>query len=444
LNKKFFGIDIPPELKKSNFYGLFVSTALVMMGYMIPSILLPRFLKEIIGVSEESFGEITSVVHNIGTVTSILFLSLVGSLSDRHGRKILMILGLLGATISFILYSYSPSIGTLLGIKPLWLVFLFQFFLSFSMIFVFPQLITLVADYTESRSRGKSMAISSTMMGIGVTVSFVFFSQVQKKIGSGNVFLLGAFFTFLTLIIVEIFIVDRMPHSIKERATKRNSIIENWREVSSAVERIPGLKVCFCSSFAASADRIILGIFLTTWVVRVARDFNMTPARATAMGGMIIGLSSLVALISTPFWGILVDKFGRMQIITSGLFLKGLGFFLIGLISNPFSIEVKLSGVLTGLGVAGVSVGTSALAADLAPKRILGYIFSISSAIGSLGSLFFIQMGGFLFDYIGFSRPFSLVGTADLLVLTFAISKWKQVPRITKDMKFHPEFHHQE
>ena len=444
MSKKFLGIDVPPELKRRNFLALFISTALVMLGYMIPTILLPRFLKEIIGVSEAAFGEINSVVHNIGTVTSILFLSLVGSLSDKHGRKILMALGLLGATISFTLYSYSPFIGTLFGIKPLWLVFLFQFFLSFSMIFVFPQLITLVADYTESRSRGKSMAISSAMMGIGVTISFIFISQIQKKIGSGNVFLLGAFFTFLTLIIAGIFIVDRMPHKASERPVRRNSTIENWKEVSSVVEKIPGLKVCFCSSFAASADRIILGIFLTTWVVRVAKDFNMDPAKATAMGGMIIGLSSSIALISTPFWGVLVDKFGRMQIITSGLFLKGTGFFLIGMLSNPFSIEIKLCGVLTGLGVAAVSVGTSSLSADLAPKRIIGSIFSFSSAIGSLGSMFFIQLGGFLFDYIGFSRPFTLVGGADLIVLAYAISKWKQGPTITKDIKFHPETSYKE
>jgi len=439
LSKKLFGINIPSELSKSNYYALFISTGLIMMAYMIPTIILPRFLKETIGISDADFGEINSTIQNIGTITSILFLAFVGSLSDKHGRKILLLSGLLGTTVAFVLYSYSPKIGTLLGLSPLWFIFLFQFLLSFSMVFAFPQLVTLAADYTESRSRGKLMAISATMMGLGITISFLFLSQLQKTIGVSNLLLVGAFLTFLTFLIVKFFIVDHMPHRSKEIPAKRNSTIKNWKEVSAVVEKIPGLKVCFFSSFAASADRIILGAFLTIWAVRVAKDFHITPARATALGGIIIGLSSLVALISTPFWGMLVDRFGRMQIITSGLFLKGLGFFLIGMTSNPFSTEVKLYGVLTGLGVAGAAVGTSSLAADLAPKRILGSIFSISSAIGSIGTLFFFQFGGFLFDYVGFSRPFSLVGIADFIVLAFAISKWKQVPKITKHIQFQQE-----
>ncbi len=286
------------------------------------------------------------------------------------------------------------------------------------------------------------MAIMSTMMGVGVTLSFVSFSLIQKRIGSAKVFLLGAFFVFLTLIIAKLFIVDHMPHKSKDMTAKRNSVIKNWKDVSSVIEKSQGLKVCFFSHFAASSDRIMLGIFLNIWVVRVAGDFNLTPAKATAMGGMIIGLSSVVALVSTMFWGIFVDRFGRMPVLATGLLSSGIGFSLIGTISNPFSLEVKLCGILTGLGVAAVSVSTSSLTADFAPKKILGSIFSISNAIASLGTLFFVQLGGFLFDYVGFSRPFTLVGAAELIAFIYTISKWKQVPKITRDTKISHEVQH--
>ena len=442
MSQKLLGIDIPEGLRKSNFYALFLSTAFIMAVYMIPTIVLPRFLKEVIGVPQKSFGEINSAIQNIGTITSILFLSLIGSLSDRHGRKILLLSGLSGATLSFILYYYSPVIGNFLGINPLWLVFLFSLLLSLSMTFAFPQIVTLVADYTDRRSRGKSMAIMSTMMGVGITLSFIFFSLIQKRIGSANVFLIGAFFMFLTLIVVKFFIVDHMPHKSKEMPVKRNSVIKTWKEDSSVIEKSQGLKVCFFSHFAASSDRIMLGVFLNIWVVRVAGDFNITPAKATAMCGIIIGLSSMVALVSTMFWGIFVDRFGRMPVLAFGLLSSGIGFSLIGIISNPFSLEVKLCGILTGLGVAAVSVSTSSLTADFAPKKILGSVFSISNAIGFLGTLFFVQLGGFLFDYVGFSRPFSLVGAIELIAFIYVISKWKHVPKITRDTKISHEIQH--
>ncbi|RMF95599.1 MAG: MFS transporter [Candidatus Schekmanbacteria bacterium] len=434
--KKFLGIHIAEDLKTYNFVGIYLICAILMLAYMIPTIALPRFLKETIGVGDKNFGTINSAIQIIGSLTNIFFLGYVGFLSDRFGRKILLSYGMLCAALSFIIYSLPPYFSSVFGISPLLFVFIFHFFFSLSMTFAFPQMITITADYTNFKSRGKAMAVASTMMGIGVTGSFFIFSKLQDSFGVLSLFFIGAGVCFVTFLIAKFMVVDRFVEKHKKNKETKTSAKQNWKIVLEELKTNKGLTFCIVSTFPASVDRIILGIFIFIWAVQSAPDYGLSHAKATAMAGIVVGLSSLCALISTPFWGIAADRISRMPIVVLGLFLKGTGFLLIGFSSSPFSLQVKLAGILTGLGVAAVSVGTTTLTADLSPKKILGSVLGVSNTVGSLGTLTFVQLGGIIFDWISHSSPFALVGIADAAALIYGLSVWKDIPKINKHSDF--------
>jgi hypothetical protein len=48
--------------------------------------------------------------------------------------------------------------------------------------------------------------------------------------------------------------------------------------------------------------------------------------------------------------------------------------FLIGFVSNPFSIWMKACVVIFALGVKGSGVGASTLTADIAPRNLIGFV----------------------------------------------------------------------
>ena len=85
--KRFAGIEVPPDLKRSNFFFLYLNLLLIGILLAIPAMMQPAFLKDIIKVSGDFFGSINGAMQSIGQVAMLLFIGMLGVLSDRIGTK---------------------------------------------------------------------------------------------------------------------------------------------------------------------------------------------------------------------------------------------------------------------------------------------------------------------------------------------------------------------
>ena len=114
--KRFAGIEVAPDLYKRNFFFLYLNTLLVGILLVMPGIIQPPFLKDIIKVSDTFFGSINGAMQSVGQVAMLLFIGAMGVLSDRKGRKPLAVIGFGVLTVFYLLFLYSNSIASLLGI----------------------------------------------------------------------------------------------------------------------------------------------------------------------------------------------------------------------------------------------------------------------------------------------------------------------------------------
>ena len=113
---KFAGMEIPPELSKSNFFFMFFCTFIAGMFLSLPSVIQPAFMTDIIKIDQAFAGSINSFLQNQSQIATLLFVAIIGSLSDRTGRKILALLGFLLIALGFYLFSASNEIAAALGI----------------------------------------------------------------------------------------------------------------------------------------------------------------------------------------------------------------------------------------------------------------------------------------------------------------------------------------
>ena len=67
--RKFAGLEIPPDLKKSHFFFLYFNTLLIALIMVIPAILQPAFLKDIIKWQSR----ILRIDFQIYTLVAIIF-----------------------------------------------------------------------------------------------------------------------------------------------------------------------------------------------------------------------------------------------------------------------------------------------------------------------------------------------------------------------------------
>ena len=68
---------------------------------------------------------------------------------------------------------------------------------------------------------------------------------------------------------------------------------------------------------------------------------------------------------------------------------------------------------------------TQILTVDHSPRELLGSVLGAFNVIGCLGIIFFVQIGGFLFDYIGPPAPFVFTGVGNLFISAYALRMLK-------------------
>lgn len=144
----FLGIDIREGIKRYNLYILFFLALMVMIMNILPVAILPLFLQEVIGISKRHFGKITSSLSVMVEITILLFVGIVGAISDKTGRRILLFLGLIFSGFFFLFLGSSGTLGESLGINRLVLVYISRFLLGSSLLFAWPQIQALLTDYT--------------------------------------------------------------------------------------------------------------------------------------------------------------------------------------------------------------------------------------------------------------------------------------------------------
>lgn len=202
VQSTFMGIEVAPGVTRVNFLFLFLISFFCQWVMVVVILIRPAFFKEVIGIPDAKAGIINATIMTVGAVAGLIFTIVVGALSDRFGRKVLMLIGFSSVTLLYIIYGNAKVIAHLMGLETLLpilvLLGVIVFVFAVMMLFTWPQIITISADYTVPKSRGRIMALQGMMMGIAAILMFGVLGQLPKYIGIINMFYLGALLSLLS------------------------------------------------------------------------------------------------------------------------------------------------------------------------------------------------------------------------------------------------------
>jgi len=410
--RKFAGIQIPADLKWSHFFNLYAASFLIACLMVVPAILQPLFMKEVINIPKELAGTINSGLQNMTQVATLLFIGVIGILSDKVGRRVLAVTGFLICGIFFIMFGHAKDISLALGITSMggqiFVTYAIRFMTGIGVILCFPQFITMVGDYTSPSDRGKGMAWHGAMMALGSVLVFGVLARVAGKMGLMSLFYVSGAIGFLGLFVSQFGLVDRMS----EEKDRKAGIKEVYREVSKSLS----LKAGYLVTLVIRADIIVKSVFLFIWLVYMANQQGVSPMKAAATGGKAMMIAAVINLCAYPVIGILIDRIGRVPVMIAGCFISGIAFCGIAATQNPFSLAIYLYVSLISLGFASATLASLTLTMDVSPKPLLGSILGGLNTMQPIGVLFFLQLGGFLYDKVGTWTPWALKGGANLLI----------------------------
>jgi MFS family permease len=153
---------------------------------------LQLYLNQILGLTVGNIGWVIS----IRVAGMVLFLFIAGSLSDRHGRKPVLIAGYLISGVALFAFSRSNN---------LLLLFVSGFLAGIGDALDMTTLMALLTDIAPESARGVVVGLFRTFMDMGGFLGPIIFMLVFKQINPTSTFYLG-----IVLSLVNIFLVTRV------------------------------------------------------------------------------------------------------------------------------------------------------------------------------------------------------------------------------------------
>jgi predicted MFS family arabinose efflux permease len=182
----------------------------------------------------------------------------------------------------------------------------------------------------------------------------------------------------------------------------------------------PRLALAYGAAFIGRGDFKVVGIFTSLWIVQVGMEHGMSPGAATARAGLLSLFIHGPAMLWAFFMGMITDRLDRITNLCIALSLAGCGYLLMGQVHDPFGSAFIPIAILLGIGEASVIVAGGALLGQEALLSLRGPIVGSYNAVGGIGILLASYGGGLLFDSIGRTAPFTVMGLLNIVLLLVA------------------------
>lgn len=394
---------------------LFASLVIVMVGFGIVLPILPYYVTHF-GASGRALGLLISIY----SIMQFVFAPLWGRLSDRLGRKPVLLIGLGGYALAFALQGLAQDLTQLLLARAVAGV------LSSATL---PTALAYVADTTPARDRSEGMGLMGAAMGLGMVFGPVLGGPLtrvvlplhptlaglmQRTIEAESGAALDLSFPFLVsaaLALLSIpLVVWRLPESLPPgaRMAAAGPRPSRARQIGQALTGPMAFLylAAFLLAFALANLESVLGLY--------GQDrFALTPTGL----GLLMGLIGVLSVIQQALLiGPLTRRFGEVTVLRAGLALSGVG--LIGLALAPHFWQMVVLAAVFGAGNALLRPSVAALISQRAETG-QGAAMGMENSFLSLGRVAGPLWGGLSYDWID-TAPFWTAAAIQLAALALS------------------------
>ena len=371
---------------KRNLVILFVTLVIMMMGFGIIIPILPDLVVTFGGTGVE-MGSLMAIF----SAMQFLFSPMWGSLSDRFGRRPILMLGVFGNAVSMLALGLSTQ---------LWMLFAARGLAGILSSATLPTAMAYISDSTDEKSRGGGMGVIGAAMGLGMVL------------GPGAGGLLSAislqapFFFAAILSLIAVFAIWlALPESLAFEK----------RETSVRLQG-PQLKTMWESLFGPLAF-LFISAFMISFAMTNFEGIYAFYAKARygygpeTIGVILTAIGVVSVIVQGALTGFATRKFGEINVIKVSLFGSIVG-FLVMLLATELTTVILTSSFFV-LANAMLRPAVSSLISQRATSG-QGIAMGLNNAYMSLGRIVGPVWAGVVID-INLFYPF-ITGAIVMLI----------------------------
>jgi DHA1 family tetracycline resistance protein-like MFS transporter len=293
-----------------------------------------------------------------------------GYVSDRIGRKTVLIISQIGATIGWALLGVAPNVAAALGMAPIVVVFIARILegVSGGNISVTQ---AYVADLVEPRARSRAFGLISAMFAAGMVFGPAGGGLLYARFGFAAPFLVAAALQFVTLLLTIFMLPESHARAKDEARLKLNAILASFGQ--------PRLAKLLWQRLAIS---LALYGWFGVFALYLARQLGFT---LSSTGYLFSVFAVFNVFMNAVVVGRVSARLGDRIMSNVGLASLVTGYGLV-----PFVHDLRLLAVsmlLFAFGLALTNTGITALISNAASDREQGTVLGTSSSLDSLSGV---------------------------------------------------------
>lgn len=368
---------------------------MVGFGFIIP--LIPDYIKQF--HADPALLGLLMAVYAGG---QFIAAPIVGRLSDKYGRKPLLLFSIGGTFFSLLLLAFAPS---------LLFVFLARLLdgLTGGNITVAQ---SYIVDITDTKARAKNLGLIGMAFGLGFIIGPIF-GGLLARFGLAVPALVAAGIAFINCMLI----IFLLPESLTQE--RKNSLASKPRKLFAlkdiaATLKLPGTGVMLLMVIFYSFG---LTVFESTFSLFAAEHLK---ADSATRGILLTYIGIIIAFVQGGLVGKLAKRFDERKLLFVSLIITGIALLFYGFSQSILITALVLLPMSIATGIAGTL--NRSLLSKSAPSTVTGSVFGMSASIESLNRIIAPVIGAFAFTYLASWVP-GLIASAAIVVTAFIARK---------------------
>jgi len=384
---------------RKNLWILFFTLVVMMLGFGIIIPIMPFYITSL-GANGSTLGLLMATF----SIMQFIFAPVWGSLSDRFGRKPIIVLGVLGNVLSQVMMGFATQ---------LWMLFAARALSGILSSATMPTAMAYASDSTVAKDRPAAMG----MLGAAMSMGMVLGPGIGGLLAGSSLatpFFVAAGLSSVALLLVLLILpeslpVERRTHASQVRGPQFGAM---WHALRGPLGFL--LFLAFLLSFGLANFEGVFGLY-------ALRRFNYGPAQVGSVM-MIIGIVS--AITQGVLTGMTTRRWGELAVIRAALLCTGIG-FIVMLTANSFAtVLLTVAFFVLSNGMIGPSVA-SLISKQAASGQ--GMSMGLNNAFMSLGRIAGPILAGALLD-ANLNLPYLSGGGVFFICFWLAMTKLRPAP----------------
>lgn len=387
---------------KKNLFVAWIGCFFTGASFSLVMPFIPVYVEKL-GTPSDQVELFSGLAISVTAFASAIVAPIWGNLADRKGRKLMMIRAAAGMTVTMGSLAFVPNAYWLLVMR----------FLNGILSGYIPNATAMIASQAPKEKSGWALGTLSTGAIAGSLIGPSMGGALAQWFGMENVFLItGVLLLVTTLLTIFLVKEDFQP-------VEKNDMIST-KEIFAKMDHLSILIGLFVTTLILQIGITTISPILTLYI----RELSGNSGNILFVSGLIVSISGVSAVFSSPKLGKLGDKIGNQKVLLAGLTLSFCCYLPMAIVATP--LQLGILRFILGFSTGALMPSINTLISKITPPEGVSRIYSYNQMCSNFGQVFGPMVGSTVahaFNYRAVFIATSLFVLSNILLSLFNFRK---------------------